>query len=322
METIRNYLDNMFSSLPKSPEIENLKKELLLNMEDKYNELKASGKSENESIGIVISEFGNIDELITELGIDVSSKESTIIIDQEEALKYLNAKKHSSFLVSIGVSLCIIGAALLILVSDLAERRVILGNFSDNAISTISLAPLFILLVPAIALFIYSGVKLEKYKFIEKGEFSLSFQGKTFLEKELENYHSKYTTGIITGVSLCILSPFCVLIGDSISEEATIYGTVLLLFVISIAVFIFINVGSFKEGCKALLKLEDYSPQNRENNKVIGAVASVVWPLTVCIYLIISFVYNLWHISWIVFPVVGILFGGFCAVYNAVKTRS
>ena len=38
-------------------------------MEDKYVELKAEGKSENEAIGIVISEFGNMEELIRELGI-------------------------------------------------------------------------------------------------------------------------------------------------------------------------------------------------------------------------------------------------------------
>ena len=42
---------------------------MLRTMEDKYEELKMEGKSENEAIGIVISEFGNIDELIDELGL-------------------------------------------------------------------------------------------------------------------------------------------------------------------------------------------------------------------------------------------------------------
>ena len=38
-------------------------------MEDKYNELISEGKSDNEAIGIVISEFGNLDELADSLGI-------------------------------------------------------------------------------------------------------------------------------------------------------------------------------------------------------------------------------------------------------------
>ncbi|KAA2299884.1 hypothetical protein FY526_27475, partial [Clostridioides difficile] len=63
METIMVYLENMFAGLPKTPEVEHLKQELLSGMEDKYLELKREGKSENEAIGIVISEFGNIEEL-------------------------------------------------------------------------------------------------------------------------------------------------------------------------------------------------------------------------------------------------------------------
>ena len=47
----------------------NLKEEILSNMEEKYRELKKQGHSENEAIGTVISEFGNIDELVRELGI-------------------------------------------------------------------------------------------------------------------------------------------------------------------------------------------------------------------------------------------------------------
>ena len=69
METIRNYLENMFLNLPNTPEVYKAKNELWQMMEDKYTELKAEGKSENEAVGIVISEFGNLDELAADLGI-------------------------------------------------------------------------------------------------------------------------------------------------------------------------------------------------------------------------------------------------------------
>ena len=56
METIKNYLENMFSHLPNTPEVQKAKYELYQMMEDKYNELISEGKSDNEAIGIVISE--------------------------------------------------------------------------------------------------------------------------------------------------------------------------------------------------------------------------------------------------------------------------
>ena len=69
METIRNYLETMFMQLPDTPEVRRAKKELGQMMEDKYNELTADGMSTNEAVGIVISEFGNLDELAESLGI-------------------------------------------------------------------------------------------------------------------------------------------------------------------------------------------------------------------------------------------------------------
>lgn len=69
LDTIVGYLNNMFASLPRTEQMYKLKQELLGNMEEKYHELKDDGKSENEAVGIVISEFGNIDELVSELGI-------------------------------------------------------------------------------------------------------------------------------------------------------------------------------------------------------------------------------------------------------------
>ena len=67
METIRDYLNNMFSKYPSTPEILRAKNELGQMMEDKYNELIAEGKNKNEAIGTVISEFGDLDELIADL---------------------------------------------------------------------------------------------------------------------------------------------------------------------------------------------------------------------------------------------------------------
>ena len=69
METLRSYLETMFLNLPNTPQVQRAKNELWQMMEDKYTELKEEGKSENEAIGIVISECGYLDERADDLGI-------------------------------------------------------------------------------------------------------------------------------------------------------------------------------------------------------------------------------------------------------------
>ena len=70
METIQVYLDNMFLNIADSEQVRRIKTELYDMMEDKYHELIVEGKPENEAVGIVISEFGNLEELKEELGLD------------------------------------------------------------------------------------------------------------------------------------------------------------------------------------------------------------------------------------------------------------
>ena len=89
METIKNYLENMFSHLPNTPEVQKAKYELYQMMEDKYNELISEGKSDNEAIGIVISEFGNLDELADSLGIKN-------FVDPSQAMPAANTLSHEN----------------------------------------------------------------------------------------------------------------------------------------------------------------------------------------------------------------------------------
>lgn len=324
METIKNYLENMFQVLPKTDEILRLKNELLLNMEEKYTELKSQGKTENEAIGIVISEFGNIDELLNEMDINIINKDETSnenlkVITSEEAEKYILVKKNSSFLVGIGVSLCILGAAVLILLSQLAHDRIIFQTFSRNTQDNLPIIILLLFIAPAVALFIYSGTLTEKYKFIENGEFYLNQLTKSILTNEHEAISTSHKLAIIIGVCLCIISPAAIAIGDMFGRSGSTYGICFLLLIIATAVFLFIRFGSTDSAYKKLLMISEYNTQNRKNNKVIGAVSSIVFPLATCIFLLCGFLFNAWHICWLIFPITGILFGAFAGAYNSIK---
>ena len=69
MDTIETFLDNMFAPYPATPRLTEARGELRAMMEDAYNDAIAQGKTHNEAVGQVITDFGNLQELAPVLGI-------------------------------------------------------------------------------------------------------------------------------------------------------------------------------------------------------------------------------------------------------------
>jgi hypothetical protein len=319
METIINYLDNMFAGLPKTVRITDLKNDILANMEEKYNELKNQGKSENEAIGIVISEFGNIDELINELGICRDEpNNSRPVVNREEVEAYIEVKKKTGFRIGIGVFLCIMSPAVLILLSALPGNIFHTLDNPSDAGSILGVIILLMMVAVAVGIFIYSGMRFEPYKYMEEGV-SLSGSLQAELKQSYDRYLPSFYVRLIIGVGLIILSPVTIFVANLMNEDDGIISVPILLFIVAIAVFMFINSGVKKECYEQLLQIGDFSKQKKEEDRVIGAIASIVWPLAVIIFLVSGLVYQMWYICWIVFPITGILFGMFCAAYSAIK---
>ncbi|MDF2647971.1 MAG: hypothetical protein K0Q73_3776 [Paenibacillus sp.] len=322
MDTIIGYLDNMFASLPKNDQTIKLKQDLLATMEEKYYELKHEGKSENEAVGIVISEFGNIDELASELGVTRGREEKPLrVVSDWEAEEYAIAKRKTGFLIGLGVFLCITGAAMLVLLSALAEDG-LLGPFvTDDAGGWIGLIAMFMLIVSAIAMFIYSGAKLDSFSYM-RNEFVMPHALQTYIRHKQRAFAPTFTLALIVGVCLCVMSPVMIFAASAINEDLTVYGVAAMLLMVAVAVFLFTYYGNVKESFSVLLQEGDHTLEKKEENRVVGAVAAIVWPVATCAFLISGLVYHQWHINWIIFPVTGILFGMFSAVYNIWRGKS
>jgi hypothetical protein len=322
METIRNYLDNLFANLPKTAKVMELKNNILANMEDKYNELKNQGKTENEAIGIVISEFGNIDELVNELGIQKTpDSPQGPLVTRDEVEGYLQVKRVNGLQVGIGVILCILAPATLILLSALVENGILFTNIKNDAAYMPGLIAMFMIIAVAVAIFIYSGMNFERYKYMEEGV-QLPLDVEASLKQKYQSHNPTYHLCVIVGVCLCILSPVTLFGASMFSDNISEYGVPMMLTIIAFSVFLFITSGTIHEGYEKLLKVGDSAPKmNKKEDKVIGAVASAVWPLAVIVFLFCGIVYDLWHIAWIIFPIVGILFGAFSAVYSIITGK-
>ena len=130
METIISYIDNLFRNYPDTPQVQKARQELLGIMEDKYQELKAEGRSEHEAIGIVISEFGSMEEIAFELDLDQKPttegearkedrEEKYLTLEQAE--QYVKAQESFGIKVAIGIAFCILSPTLSIVMASLEE---------------------------------------------------------------------------------------------------------------------------------------------------------------------------------------------------------
>jgi MFS family permease len=155
-------------------------------MEEKYNELIAEGKNENEALGIVISQFGSIDELKKELNIEESeaiTEPSGDVIadlvyssDEKQRLKdeYNSLKKKTPLYFALAVCLYILSPLTIVMTAETLEK----GSFWP-------LVPFFGFIAFATAIFVYFGVRTEHYEKIldikKKDEDDNPFTGLIFL---------------------------------------------------------------------------------------------------------------------------------------------
>ncbi len=230
MEAIREYLNNLFISLPETPEVLRAKAELLEMMEDKYEELIQEGKTEKEAIGTVISEFGNLEELAEELGIDIYLKKETKDPETnteksgaeqknsepagaektrtvycwglEEARDYISyAWKHAEY-IAIAVFLCICAPY----VDCIMDGACAQGYISPMISNIIGTSGLFVMVAVAVSLFcVASGLKKRYGKLSRYCVLLDEKAGRYVGQKQAKDSQRRLTMRIV-GISLCILS--------------------------------------------------------------------------------------------------------------------
>ena len=86
MDIIMSYIDSMFAGVPVTDETKRLRDDITANMSDKFDELIKEGRSVNEAIGTVISEFGNIDEVLSEMGVERTPAQPAAVSDPARPL--------------------------------------------------------------------------------------------------------------------------------------------------------------------------------------------------------------------------------------------
>ena len=105
---LKDYIDQLFAQVSDSAYARELNEEMLINLNDRYEDLLIEGKSKEEAFIIVTSSIGDIRELLS--GLD----ETAVIITTKDIEK---RRKESALIRSIAIMLYIISPAMLIALS-------------------------------------------------------------------------------------------------------------------------------------------------------------------------------------------------------------
>ncbi len=279
MNAIRNYLDNMFRNLPNTEAVRKAKSELLQMMEDKYEELIAEGKTENEAVGIVISEFGNLDELADSLGITEAVQENPDenkpMLSMQRVKDYITMNNGNSIIAPLGIALCIFSVAM-----NIVDEIIPLGILNG----LLGIGGMFGLIAIAVGLFIFSGIRTKEYAEVMNKECSLSIECAEYVRNERKSFKTSYGLMMSFGIALCILSVVNPVVFDRIPYISSSFGAVMFFAFIALGVFLITSANTRMDGYDRLLALnesgkmsEEFVPKSdRKVNKAPIIIAAVI----------------------------------------------
>ncbi|AQP54114.1 hypothetical protein CBF34_06120 [Vagococcus penaei] len=307
MNTIKNYVDAMFVNLPQTTELRQLKNDILANMEDKYLDLRENNVSDNEAVGQVISEFGNIDEILEELGI-LSEEHTTVkeesmnvpTFDEADVLAITEAKRAVAFKVGLGVIFCAMGVALLLISFSLS--MVVIGFFG-----------LAIGVSIGVVLFILAGFQNTKYETLPK-PFVLTESAHSMLEGKQQAFEKSFIVSITSGVVICVLSILpVIIIGFQAPNEDTLllWAAAFLVVLASLGIFLFTYSGVIHGTYQELLTkglVSQPTEAELKQVKLSQTIDSIFWPLVTILFFVWGFFLpGGFAVSWIVFMIGGIM---------------
>lgn len=225
-------------------------------------------------------------------------------MDIEEAKEYVKNVETNGSKIANGVMAIIMTTAIIVLLEGLVQKEII----SDTLRNILGISTLLLVVAVAVYFFITAGSNTEKFEYLEKEPFDLTKDAENFTE----NYRSdlSFYKKIARNVMAIILAVITIIVVSQINESDiyTLPAVAFLLLVVSIATRSFIYNGMRFETTEVLLQENEFNREAKKYSSVIDKIGNIYWPIMVLIYLASSFITKRWDITWIIWPVSGVIF--------------
>ena len=391
MDTIDTFLDAMFAPYPSTPRLLEAKGELRAMMEDAYADAVGRGKTHNEAVGQVITDFGNLEELAPVLGIlpdirsaradDAAAAAYTAtgtasagaadptdpaaaaplpqddapsgypVVTLPEAQALAEARRRTGRLLGRGVALFVLAPIPLIVAANLTDDNAGagLGDAISDGLSNggtgsgpggqwavlIGLALTLVLVATGVLTLMRRHQAFVGLEHLTDGKFTRNPIVSAWAARLRVENEGPRSRALMAAVGLWILSAIPTVAGGILSDQPgrshyPIFGVSLTLALVAAGLLILLPTTWASSTHETLTEEGHWTGgpgqwdrwgRKDADNPLIGAIASIYWPLTLVIFLAWGFLGNGWAICWIVWPISGILFGAIASFISALSPR-
>lgn len=240
----------------------------------------------------------------------------------EMANEYLQIIDWTAGKTAFATMLCILSPIVLLMLGAMSEMPDY--HISENAAAGIGICVLIVLIAIAVTIFILCGMKTKKYEFMEKEDIETAYGVSGMVKEKRDAYHSPYVTQLVIGITCCICSviPLFGTLAVSESDFYMVSAVCMLLTLVAIGTYFIVRSAAKMNAMNQLLEEEDYTRQKKHENRKMSGPVTVYWLIATAIYLAWSFTTNDWDRTWIIWPVVGVLFPAFYAIVNGIRKKS
>lgn len=200
--------------------------------------------------------------------------------------------------IALAIGIILLGVSIMLTLMGIFDK--------EESIGLIGVVCILIAVVFALPLFIINGTKVDDFK--KKNPVIAN----VYSEEEQETKKSKFTKFIALGISIILIGVIAMmlLMGLKVfSEEQSVLNVAVLMYFITIGVPVIVLSSKLQEK----YDIEKYNMENSEEFKKtegkIGKICGIIMIFATIIFLLLGFLFNMWHINWIVFPIGGMLCG-------------
>ena len=249
--------------------------------------------------------------------IDSGLEETVRSVSLEEASSFLENNERAASRISTGVMMCILAPVLLILIGGLAEADFI--GISDATAGVGGTAILIVIVAIAVGLFVREGIRNKPYEYLDNTAIDTEYGVSGMVKERRDSYAETHSRLLIIGIMMCIIGAVPMLVIEMTkysnnTDLLPIVGVAMMLVIIAVGVKLIVLTCIRQGGYDRLLEEGDYTKLNKKAGKYDG----IYWAVATVVYLGWSFITMRWELTWIVWPIAGVLFVAYREVMKAI----
>lgn len=257
----------------------------------------------------------------TAVTVDSGLEETVRQVSMEEANAFLAYNEKSSRRISAAVMMCIASPVLLVLLEGLAETELI--PLSETTASLTGTIVLLLIIAGAVGSFVRDGLQGSKYEYLEKLDIDTEYGVSGMVKERRDAGAEQRSRLLILGIMLCIISVVPLMIMSMVrysnnTDALPVIGVAAMLATCAVGVRLIVLTSIRQGGFDRLLEEGDYTRLNKKAGKYDG----IYWAIATAIYFGWSFMTGRWELSWIVWPIAGVLYIAYKEIMKAlVRSR-